>query len=124
MTKPTVAIIGASTDRTKFGNKSIRAHQQAGYDVYPVNPKGGEIEGLPAYSSITDVPGALQRVSLYLPPHIGETMLSDIATKGCDELWFNPGTSTPALEEQARELGLNVITGCSIVDVGISPADL
>ena len=45
MAKPTVAILGASADRSKFGNKSVRAHAQAGYDVYPVNPKGGTIEG-------------------------------------------------------------------------------
>ena len=42
MSQPTVAIIGASTDRSKFGNKSVRAHLQQGYEVFPVNPKGGE----------------------------------------------------------------------------------
>jgi len=55
--KPTVAIVGASTDRTKYGNKSVRAHMRSGYEVFPINPKGGVVEGLPAYVSIADVPG-------------------------------------------------------------------
>ena len=46
---PTVAILGASADRSKFGNKAVRAFLARGYTVYPVNPKGGEIEGLAAY---------------------------------------------------------------------------
>ena len=53
---PTVAILGASADRSKYGNKSVRAHRKQGYDVYPVNPKGGEIDGLPVYQRLADVP--------------------------------------------------------------------
>jgi predicted CoA-binding protein len=45
MTKPTVAILGARANRAKFRNKLIRAHLIWGYDVYPVNLKGGSIEG-------------------------------------------------------------------------------
>lgn len=115
---PTVAIIGASADPTKFGNQSVRAHQKQGYTVYPVNPKADEIEGLKCYASINDVPGEqLNRVSLYLPPKIGITVLDDIANRGCDELWLNPGTESPEMVARADELGLNVIQACSIVDV-------
>jgi predicted CoA-binding protein len=122
---PTVAILGASTDRTKFGNKSVRAHRQAGYTVYPVNPKAGEVEGLPAYRNLAEVPaGKLDRISIYLPPAIGLPALDEIAARGCDELWLNPGSDSPEVVEKARQLGLNAIQGCSIVDVGISPSAL
>ncbi|MGH7128247.1 MAG: CoA-binding protein, partial [Planctomycetaceae bacterium] len=50
MTKPSAVILGASADRRKYGNKSVRAHLQRGYDVYPVNPKAERIEGLTAYA--------------------------------------------------------------------------
>jgi predicted CoA-binding protein len=124
MTKPTVAILGASADRSKFGNKSVRAHLAAGYDVYPVNPKGGRIEGLEASRSIADVPaGHLDRVSLYLPPAVGLAILDEVAARGCDELWLNPGADSPELAAKARELGLNAIRGCSIVDLGLGPAE-
>lgn len=123
MTKPTVAILGASSDRSKFGNKSVRAHQQQGFDVYPVNPKGGEIEGLTAYPSLADVPVEhLTRISVYLPPRIGLAVLEEVAAKGCDELWLNPGSDSDEVVQRARDLGLEPIVACSIVDVGVSPS--
>lgn len=125
MSRPTVAIIGASSDRTKFGNKSVRAHLAQGYDVFPINPKGGEIEGLQAYTNIGDVPVEnLDRVSLYVPPAVGMLLIEAIAAKGCQELWLNPGSESDELATKARELGLEPIIACSIVDVGISPHDL
>ena len=53
---PTIAILGASADRSKFGNKAVRAFLARGFTVYPVNPKGGEVEGLPAYRSLAEIP--------------------------------------------------------------------
>lgn len=120
---PTVAILGASTDRSKFGNKSVRAHLQQGFDVYPINPKGGEIEGCKAYARLADVPvDRLDRVSVYLPPQLGIKLLDEIAAKGCDELWLNPGADSEDLIERASALGLNVIQACSIVALGVSPS--
>lgn len=125
MAKPTVAIIGASADRRKYGNKSLRAHLAQGYEVYPVNPKGGEIEGLAAYQRLADVPGGrLHRVSLYVPPEVGLTLLDEIAAKGCDELWLNPGSDSDELVEAARRRGLEPITACSIIGVGMRPGEL
>jgi len=125
MGKPTVAVLGASADRRKFGNKSVRAHLQGGYDVFPVNPKAGEVEGLPAYPSLDAVPvERLSRISVYLPPAVGLSLLEEIARKGADEVWFNPGSENAEILIRAAALGINVIAGCSIVDVGISPDDL
>jgi len=122
MSKPTVAVLGASADRTKYGNMSVRAHRAAGYDVYPVNPRGGEIEGLQSYASLADVPVAgLDRISVYLPPAVGLKVLDEIAAKGANEVWFNPGSDSDEIIERAEWLGLKVIQGCSIVDVGRSP---
>lgn len=119
---PTVAIIGASANPMKYGNQSLHAHRDQGYEAYPVNPKGGEIDGLPVYASISDVPvERLDRVSLYVPPRVGLALLDEIAAKGCDELWLNPGTESDELVERARELGLNPIQACSIVDVRSRP---
>jgi uncharacterized protein len=116
MTKPTVAIIGASADRNKFSNKSIHAHLAAGYEVFPVHPKEETIEGLKVYRSMLDIPVALDRVSLYLPPAIGLKVLDDIAKKGCRELWINPGAESPELMARAEGLKLNTIYACSYVD--------
>lgn len=123
MPQPTIAILGASSDRSKYGNKAVRAYLKQGFQVFPVNPKGGEVEGLPAYKSIDDVPvGRLERVSVYLPPAVGIGLLPAIAAKGCDELWLNPGSESAELVEKAIDLGLNPIMACSIVDIGEHPS--
>lgn len=119
-----VAVIGASTDRSKFGNKAVRAYAQRGFTVWPVNPKEPVVEGLPAFASIADVPGRPNLVSVYLPPPVVLKVLPAIAAKGCDELWLNPGTESDEVLAEAGRLGLNVIQACSIVSVGVSPATL
>lgn len=117
MPKPTVAVVGASANREKFGNRSLRAHVGCGYDAYPINPRGGEIEGLRVYASITEPPvDRFDRVTMYVSPNVGLAMLDDIAAKGCDELWLNPGSESPELIARAEVLGLNVVVACSLLD--------
>jgi predicted CoA-binding protein len=120
----TVAILGASADRNKFGNKAVRAFQQQGYTVYPVNPKENLIENLPAYPNLAAIPVRPQMISVYLPPAILLRVLPEIAAKGCDELWLNPGTESEQVLAEAERLGLNVIQACSIVGLGVSPSVL
>ena len=120
----TIAIIGASRDRSKYGNKAVRAFIRQGYTVYPVNPKEKEIEGLRTYPSIRDLPVRPQMVSVYVPPSVLAELLPDIAARGCDELWLNPGAETEEIVARAEGLGLNVIQACSIMGIGISPAQL
>ncbi len=125
MSKPTVAILGASTDRKKFGNKAVRAHLEQGYDVFPVNVKGGEVEGQKAYVKLADVPAEkLDRISVYLPPGIGITMLDEIKEKAADEVFFNPGSESFDLLRRAEEIGLEIIMACSITNIGISPQEM
>ena len=122
---PTIAIIGASADRSKFGNKAVRAYQLKGYEVYPVHPAATEIEGLKVYHSILDVPlESIDRVSIYLPPVRGLDVIEEVAKKRVGQVWLNPGAESPQLMARARALGLNVIAGCSIVDIGVDPHQL
>jgi predicted CoA-binding protein len=117
----TVAIIGASNDPRKFGNKAVRAFQKQGYTVYPVNPNETEVEGIEAYQSIRDVPVKPFMISVYVPPQVLLKVLPDIAARGCDELWLNPGTESDEALVEAERLKLNVIQACSIVGIGALP---
>ena len=120
----TVAVIGASADPTKYGNKAFRAYKQQGYQVFPVNPKATQLEGLPVFPSVSSVPVRPNLISVYLPPSVLLQVLPEIAAKGCDELWLNPGTESPEVLAEAERLGLTVIQACSIVGVGLSPSQL
>ncbi len=117
-----VAIIGASADRNKYSNKAIRAYISQGWMVYPVNPNLTEIEGIPCYKSIEDVPEPIDRISVYVPPQIGKALLPSIAKKKHTELYINPGAENEELIQQAQNLGLNPIYACSILAIGSHPS--
>jgi predicted CoA-binding protein len=116
-----VAVIGASSDRRKFGNRAVRAFQQQGYTVVPINPHAAEVEGLKAYASVLDVPGQVDMASLYVPPEIGERLIDEIARKGIAEVWVNPGAESDALIARARALKIQPIVACSIMAIGRNP---
>ena len=97
-----VAVIGASSDRGKFGNRALRAYLQEGYRVIPINPHEAEIEGLTAYPSVLDVPGPIDMASFYVPPEIGEQVIEQVARKQIREVWLNPGSESDALIARAR----------------------
>lgn len=120
----TVAILGASAEPSKFGHKAVLAYHRQGYRVWPVNPRESTVAGLPAFPDLASVPGRPDVISVYLPPKILLGVLPSIASKGCDELWLNPGTDSPEVVEEAKRLGLPVIRACSIVGLGLSPASL
>lgn len=122
MTAPIAVIVGASRDRGKYGNISLQAHRTAGYRVIPVNPAGGFIEELPAVTSLEQIADRpIQRVSLYVPPDIGVGLLPQIQQLDPTEVWLNPGAASPALVDRARQLGLRLVEGCSIVDAKLHP---
>jgi hypothetical protein len=117
----TIAIVGASADRGKYGNKAVRAFVQGGWTVYPVNPSVPEVEGLPTYASIADVPGPIDRISMYVPPKVGRKMLALIAAKSPQEFFLNPGSEDADLVKEAEALGLHPVQACSIVNIGLRP---
>jgi predicted CoA-binding protein len=117
-----VAVIGASSNRRKFGNKAVRAFQSAGYRVIPINPHETAIEGIPTFRSVLDVPGPIDMATVYVPPAVGEQVIGEIARKGISEVWLNPGAESDALVEKARSLGIRPIEACSIVGIGLSPS--
>jgi predicted CoA-binding protein len=120
-----VAVIGASADPSKFGNKAVRAYRQMGFEVYPIHPTASEIEGEKAYPSLNAVPRLdFERVTFYVPPDVGLKVIEQVAHKQVAEVWLNPGAESPDLEARARELGLNVIVGCSILAIGVNPHQL
>ena len=117
-----VAVIGASTDRSKYGNKAVRAFLNHGDQVVPINPTEAEVEGLKAYRSVLEVPGTIDMATFYVPPKIGETLIEEIARKGIREVWLNPGADSDALAERAHALKIRAVRACSIVGIGDSPS--
>jgi len=123
MPEHSVAVIGASQDRRKFGNKAVRAYREYGYEVFPVNPKEAAIEGLTAYPTLDAIEAPVDYVSLYVPPAVGVKLLPAIAAKRPKEVWLNPGSESDELIEAAADLHLRTVVACSIVALGMSPSE-
>jgi len=118
----TVAIVGASNDRSKFGNKALRAFQAEGHTVIPINLHESQVEGVKAYASVLDVPGTIDMATVYVQPDVGMGLLEEFERKQIPEIWVNPGAESDELMAEASRRRLNVVFACSIVGIGRSPA--
>jgi hypothetical protein len=117
----TVAVIGASNDRRKFGNKALRAFRAQGYRVIPIHPTATEVEGEKAYPTVLDYPDPIDEATVYVPADAGLTVMDEIAQKGIPVVWLNPGADEPQVVTRARALGLTTRVACSILAIGDSP---
>ena len=115
------AVVGASTDREKYGNKVLRCYVQHGkVPVYPINPKAPEVEGLTAYGDLDALPEPVRAISIITPPKVTEMVVEKAAALGIRHLWMQPGAESDAAVARAEELGLSVIAGgpCLLVVMG------
>lgn len=114
------AVIGASRDREKYGNKVLRAYLQNGLEAVPINPGGGEIEGLASYPDLASMPEPVDGVSIITPPKVTEKVVDQAVALGINHIWMQPGAESPQAIERAEEAGANVIAGgpCLLVVLG------
>jgi predicted CoA-binding protein len=114
------AVVGASQDRSKYGNKVLRAYLQTNRTVYPVNPTTDVIEGLKAYPTLADLPETVHGVSIITPPRVTEKVVEQAGELGIRNIWMQPGAESDSAMELAESLGMNVIGGgpCVLVILG------
>jgi predicted CoA-binding protein len=113
------AVVGASTDREKYGNKVLRVYQQNQLEVVPINPNAAEVEGLKAYPDLASVPGEIDGVSIITPPKVTEHVVEEAVTRGIRNIWMQPGAESEVAIEAAENAGANVIGGgpCILVSL-------
>lgn len=117
---PVFAVIGASEDRSKFGNKVLRCYLANKKTVIPVNPKAASIEGIPCVASVTDLPDTVKSISVITPPTITEQVVAAAIAKGITSIWMQPGAESPAAIERCKASGINLIADhtCILVVLG------
>lgn len=114
------AVVGASTDRQKYGNKVLRCYMDNGYTVYPINPKAAEVEGLVAYKSLAELPELVHGISIVTPAAVTEQAVNEAASLGIARIWMQPGAESAAAIEACKTNGISVIAGgpCLLVQLG------
>ena len=114
------AVVGASTDRSKYGNKVLRCYMQHGHEVYPINPKAAEVEGLKAYPSLAALPVKVKAISVITPPAATEQVVREAVAAGVTHIWMQPGAESQEAIRTAEAQGMSVIADgpCLLVMLG------
>ena len=114
------AVIGASRDRSKYGNKVLRCYRQKGRPVYPVNPNAEEVEGLTSYPNVAALPEEVHGVSIITPPEVTEKVVDELAAAGIGHAWMQPGAESAKAVASCEGAGINVIAdgSCILVMLG------
>jgi len=114
------AVVGASTDRSKYGNKVLRCYMQNGRTAFPVNPTMTEVEGLKAYANLKALPEPVHGISIITPPRVTERVIEEAGELGIKHVWMPPGAESAKAITRAEELGMSVIAGgaCILVVLG------
>ncbi|SRR5687767_12590454 len=111
------AIVGASENTEKFGNRIYRNLKQAGYQVYGVNPNAETADGDPVYPTLADLPVKPDVVDVVVPSWVGRRVAEDAARENIPIFWLQPGAESDELIAYAESLGLNVIhDACAMVE--------
>jgi predicted CoA-binding protein len=110
------AVVGASRDRTKYGNRVFRSLQMAGYVVYPVNPKGGMLDGVEVYPTLADLPAKPDVVDVVVQPRVTEDIVREAHDLGLKRIWMQPGAESGEAIAFCREHGIEVVYhACAMV---------
>ncbi len=113
-------VVGASADRSKFGNRVLRCYQMKGLKVVPVNPVKAEIEGLKCVGSVSDLPDFVTSISVITPPSVTVKIVDLAIAKGIKNIWMQPGAESSAAVQRCIQSGINVIAdgSCILVVLG------
>lgn len=114
------AVVGASADRNKYGNKVMRCYQMKGLKVIPVNPKESAIEGVACVAAVSDLPDEVTSISVITPPAITEKVVDEAIGRGIKNIWMQPGAESRTAVEKCVKAGVNVIAdgSCILVVLG------
>lgn len=117
---PEYAVIGASIDREKYGNKVLRCYMQHQKIVWPVHPMQKQIENRPVFKQVLDLPEAVKSISIITSPAVTEKIIVQAIDKGILNIWMQPGAESELAIKTCKDHGINVIANgpCILVHLG------
>ena len=109
MAQKRFAVVGATDNPKKYGNQILKNLKSRGYEVYPVNPKLKELDGVKCYPSLADIPVKVDVVDFVVPPPIAEEILKECTELGLYRIWLQPGSDSEAAIAFCNENNLKVV---------------
>ena len=103
------AIVGATDNKKKYGNEILHNLKKRGYEVYPVNPRLDEIEGMKCYHHLSEIPVKVDVVDFVVPPPATEEILKECRQLGLGRIWLQPGAESEAAISFCRKNNMKVV---------------
>lgn len=107
----TIAMVGASGDKTKFSYGVLRVLHETGYEMLPVNPglAGQEIRGLKVYRSLEAISRPVDMVEVFRNARELPRIAQEAVSIGAKVLWGQIGVTHPDAAKIAEDAGLKVV---------------
>ena len=109
------AVIGSFRNESKYAYRILKALKSKGYEVYPVNPRLKEVEGLTCYARLEDIPSSVDVADIVTPPEITDKIVRECLHKGIIRVWLQPGAESRQAVEFCRKNGIKVIYGLCVM---------
>ena len=103
------AVIGSFRNKEKFAYRILVDLMKREYEVFPVNPRLGEVEGRVCYKTISDIPGGVDVANIVTPPSVTEGILKECLQKSITRVWLQPGAESPTVIQFCHDNGIKVI---------------
>ena len=109
------AVVGSFRNESKYAYRILKTLKEKGYEVYPVNPSLGEVDGLTCYPSVKDIPDSVDVVDIVTPPQITEKIVRECKEKGISKVWIQPGAENKTVIEFCKDNNIEVIYNLCIM---------
>ncbi len=116
--KKSWAVVGATQNPSKFGNKIFKKLQRNGYDVTPINPMYDDVEGVKTFESLSDMTEKPECVNIVVSPDRAMEALNQAIELGIKYVWFQPGAFNNEIVEHGEAAGVNIVYhACVLVEL-------
>ena len=119
MEKQIIAVMGASSDASKYWYKIFKDIKDYGLNVYCVNPKVPQDAQNRIYGALADLPEKPDTLIIVLRPELAAESVKQAVESGVKTIWFQPGAYNEAAAQQARKAGVTVHDSCFMLAAGI-----
>jgi predicted CoA-binding protein len=107
--------MGASIKEERYSNKAVKMLLEHGHQPVPVHPSGQPVHGLETLTSLDQIEGSVDTLTVYVGPDISGQAFDDIISLGPRRVVFNPGAENDSLAVKLREAGMETVNACTLV---------
>ncbi len=115
LSQKSFAVAGSFRNESKYAWRILRKLKEKGYQVYPVNPRFKQVDGLDCYPSVKDIPLSVDVVNIVTPASVTARIVRECKDKGIIKVWFQPGAESEEAIEFCNRNNITVVHGLCVM---------